>query len=185
MRIFLALLLVFTLAGCSGFWGGGSAQNRFKLPEGDRYIVLQHKPSGERVAVTYFSNNRYDSSALRKLNHLMRDRKTGQVATIDPVLFDFMVAVRNRLILPQTQTIEITSGYRSQSTNNALREQGIQAARGSLHLEGRAADLRFTGISNKAVAEVAKTIYAGGVAWYASSNHVHLDTGPARSWQAR
>jgi len=37
--------------------------------------------------------------------------------------------------------IYVTSGYRSKAVNDALRSQGYQAAKNSLHLQGRAADI--------------------------------------------
>ena len=59
---------------------------------------------------------------------------------------------------------------------------GRGVARRSLHMEGRAIDVRLKGISCADLRDLALSAGRGGVGYYRSSNFVHLDTGRVRSW---
>jgi len=80
--------------------------------------------------------------------------------------------------------VSSTSGYRSRATNNSLRRNGGQAAENSYHIRAQAADIKIPGVPGSKVAAMAKQLRRGGVAYYASSDHVHVDVGPVRSWKA-
>jgi uncharacterized protein YcbK (DUF882 family) len=55
-------------------------------------------------------------------------------------------------------------------------------ARGSLHMQGQAIDIRMKGIACTDLAARALESYRGGVGFYAASDFVHLDTGAFRTW---
>jgi uncharacterized protein YcbK (DUF882 family) len=55
-------------------------------------------------------------------------------------------------------------------------------ARQSLHMEGRAVDVRMDGVSAHTIRNAALSLYRGGVGYYPRSNFVHLDTGDIRNW---
>jgi uncharacterized protein YcbK (DUF882 family) len=76
--------------------------------------------------------------------------------------------------------ILVTSGYRTATTNERLRRQGIDAARNSFHLRGHAVDIQISGVAPASMAELGLLLGLGGVGMYAS--FVHLDTGPRRTW---
>ena len=78
---------------------------------------------------------------------------------------------------------QIISGYRSPETNAALHERSAGVAVKSMHLEGRAIDVRLHGVSCARLGELARTVQRGGVGYYRSSDFVHIDTGRIRSWQ--
>jgi uncharacterized protein YcbK (DUF882 family) len=63
-----------------------------------------------------------------------------------------------------------------------LRESGSGVAKHSLHMEGRALDVRLAGTSCAKLRDLALELQAGGVGYYAKSNFVHIDTGRVRSW---
>jgi uncharacterized protein YcbK (DUF882 family) len=63
-----------------------------------------------------------------------------------------------------------------------LRKVSNGVAEGSLHMQGRAIDVRSTGIVTKDLRAAALELARGGVGYYPSSNFVHLDTGAFRSW---
>ncbi len=190
-RALLFLCAAFFLAGCgsSGMAGklvkqyGGEKTRPDDVPE--RRIVLSHPPSGERLDLTYYANGRYDPAAMKKIEKLFRDRRTGEVGKIDPELIDYMVDIRRRLGLPSGVVFEILSGYRSPESNASLRANGGQAAKNSFHLHGWAVDFRIAGVNGKAIAEIAKTMQRGGVSFYPSSNHVHVDLGNIRTWATK
>jgi len=76
----------------------------------------------------------------------------------------------------------VISGYRSPQTNARLRESGAGVAKHSLHIEGRAIDVRIAGVDCAALSAQALELKRGGVGYYRASNFVHLDTGAVRTW---
>lgn len=55
-------------------------------------------------------------------------------------------------------------------------------ARRSLHMDGKAIDVRLPGIPLAGLRDAALTLQAGGVGYYPKEQFVHLDTGRVRSW---
>jgi len=145
-----------------------------------RQLSLVNTHTGERLAVRYCEAGQYLPTALGQLNHLLRDHRTGDVSTIDPALFDRLHALAQ--CAQCAPHFEIISGYRSPATNALLRESGSGVAKHSLHMEGRALDVRLAGTSCAKLRDLALELQAGGVGYYAKSNFVHVDTGRVRSW---
>jgi uncharacterized protein YcbK (DUF882 family) len=52
----------------------------------------------------------------------------------------------------------------------------------SLHMDGRAIDVRLPGCKSSQLALLARRERRGGVGFYRVSDFVHLDTGRARIW---
>ncbi|MYH34569.1 MAG: DUF882 domain-containing protein [Gammaproteobacteria bacterium] len=61
-----------------------------------------------------------------------------------------------------------------------LRRAGLGAARNSLHLEAKAADISLEGIRPSIVAAAARRTGLGGVGRY--PGFVHVDSGRPRHW---
>ena len=186
--------VLFFLSGCLGAGDSRTTGKLVKQYGGEktkpdkvaqRSVILVHPASGERLNLTYYANGRYDPEAMKKIEHLFRDRNVNKVGTIDPELIDYMLDIRARLGLPPSVVFEVLSGYRSPETNEKLREKNGQAAKESLHVRGWAVDFRIRGVSGKAISEIAKTMQRGGVSYYPSSNHVHVDMGNIRTWATR
>lgn len=154
------------------------------LPE-VRRIVLVHPQSGERADVIYYHNGDYDRRAMDSVNLLLRDRNTGEKAPIDPALMDFLFDLFFRTGLPATTEVQVLSGYRSPQTNARLVKANPQAARESFHMQGKALDFRVPALPGPALAEIAKTMQRGGAAFYPGTGHIHIDTGPVRTWKTR
>ena len=148
-----------------------------------RYISLRHPESGEIVALYYVNNYRYDGAAMDRINKIFRDRHDGSAIQMDPKLIDFIADLRDRIGLPETVTFDITSGYRSPASNARLARSTRGVARESWHMKGKAVDLKVPSLTGKAMAEIAKTMQRGGVAFYPRTGHVHIDTGTVRTWQ--
>jgi len=192
MRPGLAFVLLFFLTACAGTGGDGRMAGKLVKQYGgektrpdkvaERSIVLTYPKAGERLNLTYYAGGQYDPSAMAQINQLFKDRQADQVGEIDPELIDYLVDIRRRLGLPPTVEFEILSGYRSPETNAKLRETNGQAAKESLHMHGWAVDFRVAKVNGKAIAEIAKTMQRGGVSYYPSSNHVHVDLGNIRTW---
>lgn len=173
----ITALLVFAgalLAGCA---------TSGPMTDAPRSIVLVHPASGESVATTYWRPpGGYDVQALSELSMLFRDRRTGQTAPVDPGLIDTLVELRQRLGLAESAPIHLTSGYRSAATNASLARSNANVAENSYHIRGQAADIRIPGAAPERVAEVAASMRRGGYALYPHTGHVHVDTGPFRTW---
>ena len=73
-------------------------------------------------------------------------------------------------------------GYRSPQTNAALRRHSSGVAEHSLHLQGRAIDVRLPGFPTRKLRELALGMGRGGVGFYPQPDFVHLDNGRVRYW---
>jgi uncharacterized protein YcbK (DUF882 family) len=158
-------------------WG----RSAVAAPSGERSLALVHTHTRERIELVYAAAGNYLDDALLKLNRFLRDHYSGEVGRMDPQLFDLMHRVRQ--VLGTEQPFEVISGYRDPQTNEHLRQtRGGGVARRSLHMEGRAIDLRVTGVSLADLRDAALSLRAGGVGYYPDSRFVHLDTGRVRNW---
>ena len=52
----------------------------------------------------------------------------------------------------------------------------------SLHMEGRAIDVRMPGVPLADLRDAALSLKAGGVGFYPQERFVHIDTGRVRRW---
>jgi uncharacterized protein YcbK (DUF882 family) len=147
-----------------------------------RRLKLRHLHTGERIDIAYAHGERYDHGALAEINHFLRDHRDDTVHPIDPEVIDFLHALAHRLKVDKP--IQIICGYRSPKSNALLRARSTGVAKRSLHLEGRAIDIRVPGRSVKAVARAALSLRRGGVGKYTKSNFVHIDCGRFRTWGA-
>lgn len=147
---------------------------------GGRELALVHTHTRERIALVYAVEQAYMPDALATLNRFLRDHYSGAIAPIDPRLFDLLHQVRS--LVGGTQPFEVISGYRSAATNETLRTtRGGGVARHSLHMEGRAIDVRLPGVALSDLRDAAVSLKAGGVGYYAGQ-FVHVDTGRVRRW---
>ena len=147
---------------------------------GERRLSLVHTHTGERLALAFAVGAEPVAGALGALDRFLRDHYNGTVGRIDPRLFDQLH--RLQAVLGHDGPYEIISGYRSPATNERLRERGGGVARHSLHLEGRAIDVRLPGVALADLRDAALSLRAGGVGTYLQQRFVHLDTGRPRSW---
>ena len=74
----------------------------------------------------------------------------------------------------------IISGYRSPATNKQLSAKSSGVAKKSLHMQGKAIDIRLPGTSLKHLRKAAIALQSGGVGYYPKSNFIHVDTGRVR-----
>ncbi|MGO5000066.1 DUF882 domain-containing protein [Oceanisphaera sp. W20_SRM_FM3] len=145
-----------------------------------RKLSLHSINTGEQVTASFWEEGSYLKEGLNTLNRVMRDYRAGEQSEIDPKLFDQLYLLQHRL--GKAGEIQIISGYRSPNTNAMLRRTSRGVAKKSYHMTGQAIDLRIPGVSLAQVRQAALNMKVGGVGYYPSSNFVHLDTGPVRSW---
>jgi len=179
----LGMLAVLTVATQLGGCATTPPLESAKLDGDPRSVVLHHPDSGETTSVTYWRpGNGYDPAAMREIAVLFRDRRSDEVIPVDPALVDMLVELRQRVGAPPESPIRITSGYRSSASNASLARTNPNVAENSYHMRGQAADFSIAGIPPSRLAEEAAAMQRGGYAMYAHTGHVHVDTGPFRTW---
>jgi uncharacterized protein YcbK (DUF882 family) len=149
----------------------------------ERSLSFLHTHTGERLKVTYCCDGEYQPEALAQLNHLLRDFRQNEEKAIDPQLFDLLHELSGTL--GTDQPYHVISGYRSPLTNTMLRERGgahTGVASNSLHMVGKAIDIRLPGVALDNLRGAARSLKLGGVGYYPASNFVHVDTGRVRFW---
>jgi len=148
---------------------------------GPRTLAFRHTHTGETLAIAYASGDAYVAGALARIEWLLRDFRTGESKPIDPALLDQLHALAG--VTGSRAPFEVISGYRSPATNAALRQRGGGGvATHSLHLEGRAIDVRLADVALADLRDAALSLHAGGVGYYPDSAFVHVDTGRVRRW---
>jgi len=124
----------------------------------------------------------YDEKALKTIYRLFGVEKDRPLSTISLRLIEFLDFLEDTL--HPGARITIVSGYRSPQYNTDLRNKGRLAAKASLHQYGMAADLKIKGTSSKRVWNTVKKLGFGGTGYY-KGELVHIDVGPARSWDEK
>jgi uncharacterized protein YcbK (DUF882 family) len=132
------------------------------------------------LSLAYAAGDAYLSEALARVNWFLRDFRNGESRAIDPQLLDQLHALS--AVTGARTPYEVISGYRSPATNELLQRRGGGVATHSLHLEGRAIDVRLADVPLADLRDAATSMRAGGVGYYAQSQFVHLDTGRVRRW---
>jgi len=152
------------------------------LPDPSDYqLHLYNIHTRERLDVVYRRGDQYDTGALARINEYLRDYRTGSIREYDPRVFDLLHDVVASVGHADGE-IQIVCGYRTPHTNEYLRTHGHGVARHSLHMQGKAIDIRVPGVSAAKLRDAALALHRGGVGYYAHSNFVHVDTGRVRRW---
>jgi len=136
--------------------------------------------TNEKLKITYFNNGSYDRSALKDVNHMLRDWRTGEVGSMDPKLLDLLFQLRQRL--RTEEPFQVISGYRCPKTNAMLASKSEGVATKSLHMEGKAIDITMAGRQLSRIRQEALNLRMGGVGIYSKTGFVHVDTGRVRQW---
>ncbi len=145
-----------------------------------RALSLYHIHTNQRLDIEYAYADAYDAEALNRIDYFLRDFRTGEVHTIDCRLLDLLWTIQNTLC--RKGWFEVISGYRSPATNRMLRKTTTGVAKKSLHMKGRAIDIRMPGVATASLRRYAISLKQGGVGYYPESDFVHLDTGRFRVW---
>lgn len=159
---------------------GGQSVSDSLLPA-ERHIELHNTHTNETVSVLYRRGEELQPLAIESLRHVMRDHRNNTVHDIDPALYDQLFALAR--VAKCDPRFEIISGYRSPESNSAMSARpGSGVAKHSLHMEGRAIDVRLHQCSCSHLRDLALTAGRGGVGYYRRSDFVHIDTGRFRTW---
>jgi uncharacterized protein YcbK (DUF882 family) len=165
-------------AGTAAPW---AVQRAWASPADARSLSLSHTHTREQLSLVYAAGGEYVADALARLNRFLRDHYSGDVGVIDPQLFDLLHRVKSEL--GASEPFQVISGYRCPVTNDTLRTtRGGGVARHSLHMDGKAIDIRLPGVPLAELRDAAISLRAGGVGFYPREQFVHIDTGRVRSW---
>jgi uncharacterized protein YcbK (DUF882 family) len=145
-----------------------------------RSISFYNTHTDETLEVCYFKKGCYQSHALRQIDHILRDHRTGDIHPIDHQLLDLLHIISVKSCT--TEPFHIISGYRSPATNALLRRISKGVAQHSWHMHGKAIDIRLPDHDTRHLKQLAMKCRVGGVGYYPESDFVHLDTGEVRCW---
>lgn len=147
-----------------------------------RTLKVYNVHTGEVSEITFKKNNKYVQQGLNQLNHFLRDWRRDETIEMDPKLFDLLweVYVESH----SNSYIHVISGYRTKTTNDALRNSSVGVARVSQHTAGKAIDFYLPDVELPTLRTIAMRKQNGGVGYYPSSvsPFAHLDTGRVRHW---
>ena len=148
-------------------------------PSEVRSLSFRHTHTAERLSVTYHAGGAYLHPALARIDAFLGDFRTGESHAIDQGLLDLLFSLARIL---DGSVYEVISAYRSPATNAKLAGNSSGVSKNSLHMQGRAIDVRLVGVDTRLLRDAAIELRAGGVGFYPGQDFVHLDTGHPRSW---
>jgi len=161
--------------------GGGKGEGSRFLFSGNGRLRLQPAESKTGLDVQYRRHDgTYDPSALQSIRHFFRSHSDNREGDISLRLIELLGFVQERF---HPRSMTLMSGYRSPEHNAGIRAAGAQAAKASLHTEGLAADVKFSGVNLRDVWVQLRELETGGAGYYRSGSFLHIDTGPARFWE--
>lgn len=146
----------------------------------DRGLAFYNTHTGEAASVEYCRSGCIVTPSLEKIKYILRDHRTGETKDIDVRLLDLLNTLSRKL--STDVPFHVISGYRSPRTNAALRATSGGVAENSLHLLGKAIDIRLPGLKLRDLYKAAVDLRAGGVGIYQASDFVHVDVGRVRTW---
>jgi uncharacterized protein YcbK (DUF882 family) len=147
---------------------------------GARTIALLNTHTGDRFNAAYWEQGNYVPDAMAAIKHVMRDHRNNEVHDIDPRLLDELSHLNG--LVGAAAPYQIISGYRSPATNAMLHANSDGVASHSLHMEGKAIDIRMAGVDLPRLRDAALSMQSGGVGFYPASDFIHVDTGRVRRW---
>lgn len=147
----------------------------------ERSLAFYNTHTGESIQTVYWAEGHYIPAALAEINILLRDHRNNEVAEMSAGLLDLLHTLNNTI--DARQPFHVISGYRSPATNAMLAERSNGVARHSMHLEGKAIDIRVPERELIVVRRAALALQGGGVGYYPGSGFVHVDVGRVRQWQ--
>lgn len=150
------------------------------IAQAERKLSLLNLHTGEHLKATYWAEGQYQTSELKAINHILRDHRTGDTYHMDNDLLNLLNTLHQKI--GSKQAFQVISGYRSPKTNAALTQKSSGVAKKSLHMQGKAIDIRLPGCELSELRKVAINCQTGGVGYYPKSDFIHIDTGNVRRW---
>lgn len=146
----------------------------------ERTLRLYNTHTGESLRSVFWAEGQFIPDALKDINKLLRDHRNDKIAEMDPKLILLLNDVSDKF--GDNQVLHIISGYRSPESNAKLAAASNGVAKHSMHMDGKAIDIRMPGKNLAQLHKAAMAMKAGGVGYYPDSQFVHMDTGRVRYW---
>jgi uncharacterized protein YcbK (DUF882 family) len=159
---------------------GVPALARAGVVPAERTLRMYNTHTGESLRSVFWADGKFIPDAMNDINKLLRDHRNNQIAPIDPALLLLLDQVSSQV--GSASVLHIISGYRSAASNQLLADTTSGVATHSLHLEGKAIDVRIPGRDLASLHKAALRAGGGGVGYYPDSQFVHMDTGRLRHW---
>lgn len=136
---------------------------KYKSADGPpQKITFLRVRTGEREKLQLYTKfGALNKTAVRRLSRLAKDQKTQKVKRLNTRLVFLLQKIGDHF---QGKSIEIISGYRSQSSGNE-----------SQHAFGRAMDIRIPGVSTKTVYQYCRKLPRAGCGYYPNDGFIHVD----------
>ena len=156
-------------------------------PPGPRHLKFRHLHTEKNLEVVYWDGGKYVWDALQAVNQHLSDFRSLEVHPIDVRLLDILFTLQS--LTGSKEPYRIVSAFRSAATNTMLSDQSAvtngtsQVATKSLHMEGKAIDMRLNDVSLTGLRDAALALKGGGVGYYPDSGFIHVDIGSVRTWQ--
>ena len=177
-RQFLKLGMLVAAAGLSPFPAHAVLRD---IAARERSLAFYNTHTGKSMRTVYWAEGGYIPQALADINHVLRDHRNNEIKNMSPALLDLLYGING--MIEARQPFHIISGYRSPATNAMLAENSGGVAKHSMHLDGKAIDIRVPGHDLIHVRRAAFMLRGGGVGYYPGSDFVHVDVGRVRQWQ--
>ena len=146
----------------------------------ERTLHFLNMNTDEDLVIRCCPEKDYDRETKVRFSNLMRDHHADETREMDPSLIDIFFALS--ALTGSQGTFKVLSGYRSPETNSWLRRFNHGVAENSMHIEGRAVDIRMDELSTHSIHQAALALSMGGVGYYPRNDFVHIDTGNIRAW---
>lgn len=146
----------------------------------ERSLDFYHTHTERSLSLVYYKDGSYVTQALNTLSDFLKDFRNGEKKTIDPELLDLLFTLK--VSTGTRSPFEIISCYRSPETNSMLRRRSSGVAKNSMHMHGKAIDIRLRDVDTETLWQTAIALKKGGVGLYRKSDFVHVDTGRVRDW---
>lgn len=144
----------------------------FATKQAEKKLNLYNIHTGEWCQEVFFADGKYVKSSLKTINHFMRDRRDQEVHAMDLDLLNLLHTLQKKMGF--SKAFDLVCGYRSPKTNAQLHHLKHGVAKNSLHVQGRAVDIRLPK-KLKLLRDYARSLQKGGVGYYPRSGFVHVD----------
>lgn len=151
-----------------------------KISPSEKKLSFYNTHTGEKFHSVYWAKGKYIKESIRSINWILRDHRSDQICEIDTELLNLLYTLQRKT--GTTKTIHVVSGYRSPQTNSMLRKKSSKVAKKSLHMCGKAIDIRIPGFELTRLHRAALNLKQGGVGYYPQSDFIHVDVGKVRRW---
>jgi len=134
--------------------------------------------NGRSYKIPFLRDGKIEENGYDDLCRIFADVRAGVAVRMDPNLFVILTKAQQWLSNNQiNRPIILTSGYRTEHTNSIT--EG--AAFNSMHLYGKAADIKIEGIPADYLARLLRLCGGAGIGIYPT--FVHVDTWRERAWR--